>query len=166
LKGRKKEVSKDILDLTGITKASATDVKYICKDCQPEQILMAYPQAQIDNPFVGPSYRCQNCNTVYDSSLVKLPRAARLVRSTIGNERDSQMDFVVDTVPENKGLQSPEDEYDEKYNPEPMEDERLEMEGAHIINSTTYYPASNTTITKRSLTPQEIAEERGYSLER
>jgi hypothetical protein len=59
--------------------------------------------------------------------------------------------------------------YPEPYtppDPEPEADERLEMEGAFIINSTTYYPASKTTITKKSQTPAEIAEERGYSLQR
>jgi hypothetical protein len=55
--------------------------------------------------------------------------------------------------------------YPEPYtpaDPEPEADERLEMEGAQIIDSTTYYPESRTTITKKSKTPAEIAEERGY----
>lgn len=57
--------------------------------------------------------------------------------------------------------------YSEPYtpaDPEPETDERLEMEGGFIINSTTYFPASNTRVTKKSKTPAEIAEERGYSL--
>jgi hypothetical protein len=55
--------------------------------------------------------------------------------------------------------------YNESYtppNPEPEADERLEMEGAFIINSTTYFPASNTRVTKKSQTPAERAEQRTY----
>jgi hypothetical protein len=39
---------------------------------------------------------------------------------------------------------------------------QLEKEGAFIVESTTYYPASGTTVTRRSQTPAEIAEEKGY----
>jgi uncharacterized Zn finger protein len=112
----------DIIDLTSITNSSATDTRYVCKKCrEPEQQLLPYPQAQIENPFAGPSYRCPNCNMVYDSSLVKLPRAAKQVKSTIGSERDSQTDFIIETISEDRGL-IVEDEY-EKYNPDPNEDE-------------------------------------------
>jgi hypothetical protein len=41
-------------------------------------------------------------------------------------------------------------------------EEQLEAEGAFIIDSTTYFPASKTTVTKKSQTPAEIAEKRGY----
>jgi hypothetical protein len=51
--------------------------------------------------------------------------------------------------------------------PEPYEDERLENEGATIHYSTTYYPASNQTITKRSMTPEKsMAERQEQYLER
>ena len=57
----------------------------------------------------------------------------------------------------------------EPYTPpeiEPQEEERLENLGATVLDSTTYYPASKISISKRSQTPQERAEERGYSLDR
>lgn len=151
MKSSRKEVNEDIVDLTGINLASATENRYICKECKPEQILMPYPQAQRENPFAGPSYRCPICNTVYDSSLVKLARVAKPVRSTIGSERDIQSDFIVDIVPENKGL-IVEDEY-EKYNPEPNEEEWFRAQGFHIIESRielTDSSGMNRTIVKRS----------------
>lgn len=141
----------DILDLTGINLASSSDIRYVCKECKPEQILIPFPQAQIANPFAGPSYRCPSCSTVYDSSLLKLPRAAKPVRSTIGSEKDSANDFIVDTIPENSGLVI-EDEYD-KYNPEPFEDEFLKAQGATIIESRIELTDSNgmnRTIVKRN----------------
>jgi hypothetical protein len=55
--------------------------------------------------------------------------------------------------------------YPQPYTPEDPDggyEEKLEAEGAFIIDSTTYYPASKTSITKKSQTPAEIAEERGY----
>lgn len=151
MKRKEQNKEEDIIDLTGITDSSASDIRYVCKECKPEQILIAYPQAQIENPFAGTSYRCQRCNTVYDSSLVKLARAAKPVRSTIGSERDSQTDFIVDIVPENKGL-IVEDEY-EKYNPEPNEEEWFRAQGFHIIESRielTDSSGMNRTIVKRS----------------
>jgi hypothetical protein len=52
--------------------------------------------------------------------------------------------------------------------PDGQYEEQLEASGATILNSTTYYPDSRTTITKRSLTPEESAAERQqqYYLER
>jgi hypothetical protein len=81
----------DIIDLTGITNSSATttEAKYVCKECLPtqgEQLLMPYPK---QSPYAGPSYKCPSCDTVYDSSLMKLPRAAKPVRPTIGSERNA-----------------------------------------------------------------------------
>jgi hypothetical protein len=63
-------------------------------------------------------------------------------------------------VEENKGTA-----YHEPYTPPDPDggyEEKLEAEGAFIIDSTTYFPASKTTVTKKSYTPAEIAEERGY----
>lgn len=63
---------------------------------------------------------------------------------------------------EDKGQSHPE-----PYQPpeiEPQDEERLEAGGATILDSTTYYPASNMSVSKRSQTPQERAAERGYSL--
>lgn len=133
---RREQEDNDIMDLSSIMNSSATDNRYICKECQPqeEQLLVAYPQAQIENPFAGPSYRCPNCGTVYDSSLVKLPRSARKVRSTIGSDRDFASNFVIETVPENRGLSIVEDEYD-KYDPEPDEEEIIKGMGGTIIDS-------------------------------
>lgn len=52
--------------------------------------------------------------------------------------------------------------------PDGSYEEQLEAEGATIHESTTYYPASGTTITKRSMTPVESLahKEREYYLER
>lgn len=47
-------------------------------------------------------------------------------------------------------LQDPDGNYEEE----------LEAKGVTVLNSTTYYPASRTTITKRSMTPEESAAER------
>ena len=41
-------------------------------------------------------------------------------------------------------------------------EEKLEAEGAFIINSTTYFPASKQTVTWKSMTPAERAEQRAY----
>jgi hypothetical protein len=46
--------------------------------------------------------------------------------------------------------------------PEGDYEERLEAEGATIIDSTTFFPASNTRITKRSQTPEERAEQQMF----
>jgi hypothetical protein len=67
-------------------------------------------------------------------------------------------DSPIEIIPEDKGyLESklmrrmPED-------PEPDYEERLEAEGATVIESITHFPASNTTLTKRSQTPAEIRD--------
>lgn len=46
--------------------------------------------------------------------------------------------------------------------PDGQFEEELEAEGAFIIESTTRFPASGTTISKRSLTPKEWAEQRQH----
>lgn len=54
-------------------------------------------------------------------------------------------------------LQDPDGQYEEE----------LEAKGATILDSTTYYPASRTTITKRSMTPEEsLANREQYYLDR
>lgn len=82
--------------------------------------------------------------------------------STFDND-DNDNSIPIIITGEDKG------ENPEPYTPpeiEPQEEERLEAEGATIIDSTTYYPASKMSISKRSQTPQERADEMGYSLER
>jgi hypothetical protein len=56
----------------------------------------------------------------------------------------------------------------ELVDPDGQYEEELEAEGATVLNSTTYFPASKTTISKRSMTPEERAQERQgqYYLER
>jgi hypothetical protein len=71
---------------------------------------------------------------------------------------DSPVHFVAE---EDRG-QGYKKEPDPIPDPDGNYEEQLENEGAFIINSTTYYPASGTTVTKKSQTPAEIAEERGY----
>jgi hypothetical protein len=70
---------------------------------------------------------------------------------------------------EDKGESYP---HPQPYVPEDIEpgyEEQLEAHGATIIDSTTYFPASRQSLSKRSMTPQEHAEQRtgtGYYLER
>lgn len=64
-------------------------------------------------------------------------------------------------IPEDKGLA-----YSKPYEPQDPDgdfEERLEAEGAFIIDSTTYFPASKTRITKRSQTVEERAQEREFN---
>ena len=77
-------------------------------------------------------------------------------------EKNSQAGPTFIMAGEDKGQASPEPYIPE--DPEPQYEEGLEATRATIIKSETYYPASKTTITKRSMTPQEIADERGYSI--
>ena len=46
--------------------------------------------------------------------------------------------------------------------PDGQFEEQLEAEGVTILNSTTYFPASKQTVTWKSKTPAEIAQEKGY----
>ena len=62
----------------------------------------------------------------------------------VNEERD-----IGTTNKQGPNLQDPDGNYEEQ----------LEAEGAFIVQSTTYYPASGTTVTRRSQTPAEIAEE-------
>src|SRR5918996_3039252 len=82
------EDENNITDLASIAVASTEDNKeYICKDCKSE-LLVEYPEAQIENPFAGPSYICPKCNRVYDSSLEKLQSKPRPIKSTLGQQID------------------------------------------------------------------------------
>jgi hypothetical protein len=159
-----------VIDLASTLKQAEEEHKvFVCSECGKDLVLDA--TYRLRNPYGGEGYYCPNINKcslfgkVLDISLKKLNVKPRPIKGAISNLRDSSQESIIETVPQDRGITIAEDEY-EKYNPEPMEVERLKMEGAQIINSTTYYPASNTTITKRSLTPQEIAEEKGYSVQR
>lgn len=81
----------------------------------------------------------------------------KVVRSKLDSKSDHLGAFAespIEIISEDKGFikikfpQQPED-------PEPDFEERLEAEGATIIDSTIFFPASNTRITKRSQTPVE-----------
>jgi hypothetical protein len=72
----------------------------------------------------------------------------------------------IEVIPEDRGYSDSKQQKSEPADPEPQEDERLEAEGAQIINSSTYFPASKTTLTKRSQTPEERAMERERERER
>jgi hypothetical protein len=89
----------------------------------------------------------------------------KVVRSKLDSKSDhlgAFADSPIGIVPENKGYLESKIQRLQPQDPEPEFEERLEMEGATIIDSTTFFPASNTRLTKRSQTPAEIAEERGY----
>jgi hypothetical protein len=87
----------------------------------------------------------------------------RVVRSRLDakSEHIGAFDSIgLAVIPEDKGLA-----YSKPVEPQDPEDgyeERLEAEGATIIDSTTFFPASNTRITKRSQTPEERAEQRMF----
>ena len=82
------------------------------------------------------------------------------VRAAIDPPKNKYLDgfegSVIQVIPEDRGLayskpQEPED-------PEGNCEEQLEAEGA----TTTFFPASNTRITKRSQAPEERAEQRMF----
>jgi hypothetical protein len=90
----------------------------------------------------------------------------KVVRSRLDSKSDhlgAFADSPIDIISEDKGYLESKIQRQMPEDPEPEFEERLEMEGATILDSTTYFPASNTRLTKRSLTPTEIAEERGYN---
>lgn len=102
----------------------------------------------VRNLDVNPVTGARTYTTAEDRSLFRDP------------ERDSNNPIFIMTTSEDKGQSHPE-----PYTPpeiEPQDEERLENMGATIHDSTTYYPASRQSISKRSMTPQEIADERGY----
>jgi hypothetical protein len=69
-------------------------------------VLLPYAQAQIDNPFAGPSYQCPSCGRVYDSSLEKMSR-----------QRSAGLDriYTEDEIQAAKASPSFEREYNLKY---------------------------------------------------
>lgn len=94
-----------------------------------------------------------------------MPVVRRELRSM--NDPPTQADTINVINEENyeKGLGQPREYI--PPDPEPGEDERLENEGATIIHSTTYFPASGKTISKRSQTPEEsMANREQYYLDR
>lgn len=62
----------------------------------------------------------------------------------------------------NAGMPTKQEHEYEPQDIEPGYEEGLENRGATVINSTTYYPASGITTHRRSMTHDEIADERGY----
>jgi hypothetical protein len=103
------------------------------------------------------TYRLREVN--WDGSLV--PEENHQDPNSIGAAEGStepQMIFAI--ASEDKGSS-----YPEPYQPPEIEqgyEEYLENRSATVLNSTTYYPASNITTHKRSMTHDEIADERGY----
>lgn len=132
---RLKEDSHDFINLaSSITQAQASDIKYICKDCGPEQILLDYPQAQYYNRFAGKSYICPNCSKIYDSSLEKLPKAAKGIKSSVNADNTTTMPFL-ETIAENKGIERVDEYAEINQRFEPMEDENIRRMGGTIIDS-------------------------------
>jgi hypothetical protein len=89
----------------------------------------------------------------------------KIVRSRLDSKSEhigAFRDSPIEIIPEDKGYLESKLQRTQPQDPEDSFEERLEAEGATIIDSTTFFPASNTRITKRSQTPAEIAEERGY----
>ncbi len=72
---------------------------------------------------------------------------------------NNNVSFVFATA-ENRNKELQHDNGPELVDPDGNYDEQLEATGATIIKSEVYFPASRTTITKRSLTRDESASER------
>jgi hypothetical protein len=129
-----------------------------------------------------------NMNRRYHSSLIKKDKIIDLTDTGRRNKtsvvRDTQDDFmpakvrslndaptppsrIITVVDEDKDLgripQGPN-----LVDPDSQFEEQLEAGGATIISSETYFPASRTTITKRSMKPEEhrAEQDRAYYLER
>jgi hypothetical protein len=141
----------DVIDVaTSITQAKASSVKYVCKECEGSQLLRDYPQAQLYNPHAGRSYICTSCNKIYDSSLGKLPRAAKKVTGAVASTAESTP--FIESVNENAGVLDQQSDYD-RYDPEGDTDERMKLQGWHIIESKlelTDRQGNNRTIVKRT----------------
>jgi RNase P subunit RPR2 len=147
----------DIIDVaTSISQAQTASIRYTCKYCpDATATLLPYPQARVQHPHAGPSYICPKCGTVYDSSLEKLPRAAKRVTGAI---EAAETPPFIETIDERAGVQDRQDEYD-KYNPEPNEEEQIKAMGATLIESKieiTDTQGNNRTIVKRN-TPKTEA---------
>jgi hypothetical protein len=91
---------------------------------------------------------------------------------TIRSRLDSKSEHIgafndspIDIIPEDKGYIESKMQRQMPQDPEPEFEESLEAEGATVLESITYFPASNTRLTKKSQTPAEIARERGYDFE-
>ena len=61
----------------------------------------------------------------------------------------------IEVISEDRGYSDSKKQRLEPEDPEPRSEEGLEAEGASIIQSSTYFPASKTTLTKRSQTVEE-----------
>jgi hypothetical protein len=126
----------DIVDIaTDITEAKAANNTFLCEYCV--EPLVFYAKAQIDNPHAGPSYICTKCGIVTDSSLEKLPKAAKKVTSSIGSP--TNVTPFIETIPENAGeglLNQRRDEYSEiNQRFEPGEEEQMRAQGWEILSS-------------------------------
>jgi hypothetical protein len=143
-------------DINGITDLASisteVDKEYICKYCKQE-LLVEYPEAQVENPFAGLSFICPKCNRVYDSSLEKLPTKPRPIRSSLGQQmisNNNEITPLFETIALSFDLAN--DEYG-ALDPEGDTDERMKAEGWHIIDSRIELIDShgrNRTIVKRS----------------
>jgi hypothetical protein len=132
-KGKADSDNHNIIDLaTSVNTSLASDIKYVCKECEGSQVLREYPQAQLYNPHAGKCYICPACSRIYDSSLEKLPKATKKVVSNLG-AGNVPTTPIIETIQENAGIER-EDEY-AKYDPEGDTDERMKMQGFHIVES-------------------------------
>lgn len=133
-----------VIDLASTLKQSQMEHKiFVCSECNQPLVHDATYRRQ--HPHSGDTYYCPNikgqCSQALkpiDSSLVKLKVQPKQTEGAIPghNNNNQQPEFIIDFIPEPpaKGLGLEQDPYD-KYDPEPGEDERLKMEGWHIINS-------------------------------
>ena len=127
------------------------------------------------------SYLCSKHIIMYKRSSIKRERVIDLTdigrnnTTPVVRELRSLNDLpptqadAIDFVKEDRDIGTTNKQSPNLQDPDgPFFEEQLEAQGATILDSTTYYPASKISITKRSMTPEESAAERAgqYYLER
>lgn len=149
--------SNSVIDLLSIQKETQDESKtYICSECGKD--LVHDKTYRLRNPYGGEGYLCSNINKcslfskVLDVSVDKLKVKPRPVKGAVSNLRDASQENMITFIDEDKGLGLEHDSY-EKYDPEGDYDERMKMEGWHIISSEiqlTDSSGNNRTIVKRT----------------
>lgn len=146
-----------VIDLISLQKEAQDESKvYVCSECGKD--LIHDKSYRLRNPYGGDVYLCSNVNKcsmfgkVLDISFEKIKVKPRPIKGAISNPRDANQEVMIDFLSEDKGIGIERDTY-EKYDPEPGEDERMKMQGFHIISSEiqlTDSSGNNRTIVKRN----------------
>jgi hypothetical protein len=144
-------------------------VKYIEKRLKKDSIINLTDTGRHNNLRVvrdlqdDGTYKLRQIN--WDGSLIpeENPQDPDAIGAAEGNDdydNNNKSSLPIFITYEDKGSG-----YEQPYQPQDIEsgfEESLENRGATVHDSTTYYPASGITTRKRSMTHEEIAEEKGY----